>query len=56
LLYDQNLQRKTNQKTRKVTYQVLNDRNFKENKTKSTEVQAHFHLTNYDGCDFWYVL
>jgi len=28
LLYDRNLQRKINKKTRKVTYKVLNYRNF----------------------------
>jgi len=32
LLYYQNLQRKTNQKARKVKYEVLNCRNFKQNK------------------------
>jgi len=36
LLYDQNLRRKTNQKSRKVTYEVLNDRNFQTKQIKKT--------------------
>jgi len=51
LLYDQNLQRKTNNKPRRVTYKVLNDRNLQTKQIKkhvSPSSLAHLHLTNHD--------
>jgi len=51
LLYDQTLQRKTNKKTRKVTYKLLNDQTFQTKQIKihaSPSSLAQFHLTNYD--------
>jgi len=36
LLYDQNLQRKANKKTCKVTYKILNDRNLQTKVIKNT--------------------
>jgi len=67
LLYDRNLQRKTNQKACKVTYELLNDRNLQTKQIKkyvSPSSPAHFHFRNYDiinaywmdVCGFWYIL
>jgi len=45
------LQRKTNKKTLKATYEVSNDRNFQTKQIKkhiSPSSLAQFHLTNYD--------
>jgi len=50
LLYDRNLQIKTNNKQRKVTYEVLNDRNKTNLKTRKSKLTnlAYLHLTHYD--------
>jgi len=50
LLYDRNLQRKTNQTARKVTYEVLDDRNLQTKQNKkhvSPSSLAKFYLTDY---------
>jgi len=50
-LYDRNLQRKTNKKSRKLAYEVWNHRNLQTKQIKkhvSPSSLAHFHLTKYD--------